>query len=114
LIPFRGRLLAFNTFEGQLLTTSVQYRQRIRWAAIGNPFTEVSPIVSVVSADAWRDDITGKGGFLDIPTAEDIVAVGFVRDNLVIFCESSTWQLRYTGRSIAPFPNRESEYRARS
>lgn len=104
MLPFRGRMVVFNTFEGQTLATSVQYRQRIRWAAIGNPFTEVAAgVVTTVSADAWKDDIRGKGGFLDIPTAEDIVSVGFVRDNLVVFCESSTWQLRYTGRAIAPF-----------
>ncbi len=103
LLPFRGRLVAFNTLEGPALGTSAAFTNRIRWASIGNPFTVVSPIVSTVSADAWRDDIRGKGGFLDIPTSEAITAVGFVRDNLVIYCERSTWQLRYTGRSIAPF-----------
>ena len=103
MLPYRGRMVVFNTFEGQSLATSVQFRQRIRWAAIGNPFTEVSAAVTVVNANAWRDDIRGQGGFLDIPTAEDIVSVGFVRDNLVVYCESSTWQLRYTGRSIQPF-----------
>lgn len=103
MLPFRGRLVTFNTVEGPNLATGVAFTNRIRWAAIGNPFTTVTPIVSVVSADAWRDDIRGKGGFLDIPTSESIVSVGFVRDNLVIYCERSTWQLRYTGRSIAPF-----------
>lgn len=90
ILPFRGRLVVFNTFEGAV---STQYPQRIRWAAIGNP----------TLPEAWYDDIRGKGGFLDIPTSEDIVSVGFVRDNLVIYCERSTWQLRYTGRTIAPF-----------
>ena len=103
LLPFRGRLLAFNTLEGVNLATSVAYFQRIRWSAIGTPFSDVSAIVTTVNPNAWRDDIRGQGGFLDIPTSENIVAVGFVRDNLVIYCESSTWQLRYTGRSIAPF-----------
>jgi len=106
ILPFRGRLMVFNTYEGPNLANSVQYRQRIRWAAIGNPISDISalfPVAGDISADAWKDDIRGKGGFLDIPTAEDITAVGFVRDNLVIYCERSTWQLRYTGRSIAPF-----------
>lgn len=106
LLPFRGRLVAFNTFEGTSLGASAQYRQRIRWAAIGNPISDIStlfPAASDVSADAWRDDIRGKGGFLDIPTAENIIAVGQVRDNLIVYTERSTWQLRYTGRSIAPF-----------
>jgi len=103
MLPFRGRLVTFNTLEGANLATSVAYTNRIRWAAIGTPFSTPSAIVTPVNANAWRDDIRGQGGFLDIPTSESIVAVGFVRDNLVIYCERSTWQLRYTGRSIAPF-----------
>lgn len=93
ILPFRSRLVVFNTLEGADLATSTAYRQRIRWSAIGSP----------IVADAWLDDVRGKGGFIDIPTNEDIVSVGYVRDNLVIYCERSTWQLRYTGRSIAPF-----------
>lgn len=93
IIPFRSRLVVFNTFEGTAYNTAFPYPQRIRWANIGSPLT----------SDAWFDDVAGKGGFLDIPTAQDIIAVGFVRDNLVIYCERSTWQLRYTGKSISPF-----------
>lgn len=103
ILPFRGRLVVFNTLEGMSLGTSVSFPNRIRWAAIGTPFSDVSAIVTAVNPNAWRDDIRGQGGYLDIPTSESIVAVGFVRDNLVIYCERSTWQLRYTGRSIAPF-----------
>lgn len=103
MLAFRSRMVAFNTIEGPNYAGSTQFRQRIRWAAIGNPFSDASAIVTTVNANAWRDDIRGQGGFLDIPTTENIVAVGFVRDNLVIYCERSTWQLRYTGRSIAPF-----------
>ncbi len=103
MLPFRGRMVAFNTLTGANLAASINNPQQIRWAAIGTPFSDVSAIVTTVNADAWRDDIRGQGGFLNIPTSEAIVSVGFVRDNLVIYCERSTWQLRYTGRSIAPF-----------
>lgn len=105
MVPFRSRMLVVRTWEGTTLAGSVQYFQRIRWAAIGNPFSDVSTIITAgnESPNAWRDDIRGKGGFLDIPTNQAITAIGFVRDNLVIYCERSTWQLRYTGNSIAPF-----------
>ncbi len=107
-LPFRGRMLAFNTWEGGTalgsISGSVNFSNRIRWSTIGNPFIAFSAAAPGSPArGSWRDDIRGQGGFLDIPTSEDIVSVGFVRDNLVIYCERSTWQLRYTGRSIAPF-----------
>jgi hypothetical protein len=103
MLPFRSRMIAFNTLEGPDLATSIRYSNRIRWAAIGNPITTASAIVTPVNVQAWYDDVPGQGGYLDIPTSEDIVSVGYVRDNLVIFCERSTWQLRYTGRTIQPF-----------
>lgn len=96
LVPFRGYTIAFNTWEGMTLAGSVNYPQRIRWSQLGTP-------LPTEDVNAWRDDIIGKGGFFDIPTAQDIISVGFVRDNLVIYCERSTWQLRYTGRATNPF-----------
>lgn len=101
MLPFRGRMVTFNTWEGLNPTSSLNYPNRIRWSTIGNPFIPYLP--GPPATGSWRSDIRGQGGFLDIPTSEDIISVGFVRDNLVIYCERSTWQLRYTGRSIAPF-----------
>jgi hypothetical protein len=111
-LPFRGRMVAFNTYEGPsagnpgTINGGIHYSNRIRWATVGNPFiafSNVPPPGFLGKTGSWRSDIRGQGGFLDIPTSEDIVSVGFVRDNLVIYCERSTWQLRYTGRTIAPF-----------
>ena len=105
MLPFRGRMVVFNTYEGTNASASINYSNRIRWSTIGNPFIAYHNTTGPndPNTGSWRDDIRGQGGFLDIPTSEDIISVGFVRDNLIIFCERSTWQLRYTGRSIAPF-----------
>lgn len=100
-LPFRGRMVTFNTWEGPTKASAENFSDRIRWSTIGNPFITYSNVAP--AKGSWRSDIRGQGGYLDIPTSEDIVTVGFVRDNLVIYCESSTWQLRYTGRSISPF-----------
>ena len=101
MLPFRGRMLVFNTWEGTTAASAQNFSNRIRWSTIGNPFIPYNN--GPPARGSWRDDVRGQGGFLDIPTSEDIVSVGFVRDNLVIYCERSTWQLRYTGRSISPF-----------
>lgn len=94
--PFRGRMIMLNTWEGATgggLSASVNFPQRIRWSQIGTP----------LDVDAFRDDIRGKGGYLDIPTSQEIMAIGFVGDALLVFCERSSWELRYTGRAIQPF-----------
>ena len=101
MLPYRGRLVVFNTWEGRSASQLQNFRNRVRWSTIGNPFIAFAS--GPPATGSWRDDVRGQGGFLDVPTSEDIICVGFVRDNLVIYCERSTWQLRYTGRSIAPF-----------
>jgi hypothetical protein len=105
MLPYRGRMVVFNTWEGPTASgkgSAIQFSNRVRWSNIGNPFVPFAP--GPPPTGSWRDDLRGsKGAFLDLPTSEDIVSVGFVRDNLVIYCERSTWQLRYTGRSISPF-----------
>ncbi len=106
-LPFRNRMIAFNTWEGADNATAIQYSNRVRWSILGNPFIPYANNVpspdGPVDKGSWRSDRQGYGGFIDIPTNEDIVCIGYVRDNLVIYCEHSTWQLRYTGRSIQPF-----------
>ena len=96
LLPFRGRMVAFSTIEGTNATVPYTVTstnpQLIRWSAPGDP----------TLAGAWIAG-PGKGGFISIPTSESITAVGFVRDNLVVYCERSTWQLRYTNNSTQPF-----------
>lgn len=102
IFPYKGRFIALNTIEGALNTN---FPQRARWSAIGNPYVTVPvpAFVPGVDVNAWRDDIIGKGGFLDAPTSEKIISAGFVRDTLVVEFEHSAWRLRYTGNELLPF-----------
>ncbi len=105
-IPYYGRLLALNTWEGPkdgggnfAPNNAVNYYARCRFSAIG------TPIVAGTGSNpnAWRIDIFGQGGFLDAPTNEAIVSVAFFRNVLIVFFEYSTWQLRYVGEYGLPF-----------
>ena len=96
LIPYYGRLLALNTWEGTTaggVAGATNFYARCRFSQIGDP----------TSATAWRSDIFGLGGFLDAPTNEAIVSAAFFRNTLVVFFEYSTWQLRYIGEYGLPF-----------
>lgn len=94
LIPFKDRLLAFNTYEGETFAGAVQFPQRLRYSQNGDPTDQF---------DGWRSDIPGRGGFIDAPTSEHIVSVAELRDILIVSFERSTWQVRYTGNQILPF-----------
>ncbi len=92
IIPFKDRLIMLNTKELVAAANKI-YPNRIRYSQNGDP----------LQVDAWREDIAGKGGFLEIPNNESIVSVGFIKDRLIIFCEESVWELAYTGNELLPF-----------
>lgn len=92
-IPYYGRLLVLNTWEGASVAGSVNYYARCRFSQIGN----------AIGTNSWRSDMFGLGGFLDAPTNESIVSAAFYRNTLIVFFEYSTWQLRYVGEYGLPF-----------
>lgn len=64
--------------------------QRARFSALNNPLD-------------WISDTRGHGGFIDAPTPEWIVGAEFLRDELIVYFQDSTWKLRYTAVDTAPF-----------
>jgi len=98
LLPFKNRLVAFNVWEQDQtgmapFPAPLNYPFRIRWSQIGDPTDVVS----------WREDITGKGGVIDISDIENIITVEFVKDRCIIYCEESTWELVDYGNQVQPF-----------
>ena len=97
LVPYYGRLLALNTWEGVTADTYTGARNffaRCRFSQLGDPTDQTL---------GWRSDIFGRGGFIDAPTNEAIVSAAFFRNTLIVFFEYSTWQLRYVGEYGLPF-----------
>lgn len=97
LIPYYGRLLALNTWEGTTaggVAGAKNFFARCRFSQIGDPTDQTN---------GWRSDVFGRGGFIDAPTNEAIVSAAFFRNTLIVFFEYSTWQLRYIGEYGLPF-----------
>lgn len=93
LIPYYGRLLALNTYEGTTIGTAVNIFNRCRFSQTGSP----------IQQDAWRSDVFGKGGFVDAPVNEEIIAATFYKNTLIVRFERSTWRLQYIGEYGMPF-----------
>jgi hypothetical protein len=97
LIPYYGRLLALNTWEGVTsvgASTSTNFFARCRYSQLGDPTDQTL---------GWRVDIFGRGGIADAPVNEQIIGATFVKNTLVVDFEKSTWQLRYQGENGTPF-----------
>lgn len=105
LLSFKDRLLVFAPFEGSIGgVDAVQYNQRVRWSQNGTVYYSTPvPLNQTADGLSWRDDIPGRGGFVDAPTAESIVSVEFIRDQLVVFFERTTWGIVYTSDPSLPF-----------
>lgn len=92
IISFKDRLVLLNTIEN-VSGSDKSFVNRARYCQNGSP----------IQPDAWREDIAGKGGFIDAPTKEAIITCEILKDRLIVFFENSTWELVYTGNQILPF-----------
>lgn len=104
IVPYYGRLLALNVYEGTTAggyAGAVNIANRAVFSRVGNALesTLPPPIVDL----AWRRDIPGKGGFIDAPVNEDIISASFFKNTLIVQFERSTWQLRFVGDYGLPF-----------
>ena len=105
---YRGRIVVLDTKEATTVNpdAATRYPQRARYSQLGTPF-EITPVPTGSGAgtidDAWREDVPGRGGFIDAPTDEEIVSAYFLRDTLVVGFENSTWKLLYTNNRLLPF-----------
>lgn len=93
ILPFQNRLLAFDTLEGEN-----RFNSRIRWSR---------PLVSPLNNEAFRTDISGRGGFLDASTEENIISVRPLKNKIIVYFEKSTWELVYTTILSQPFSLRK-------
>lgn len=99
IMPYKGRLVVLNTTEA-----GNNYAQRARWSQVGTPYVAGTPPAPFATqADAWRDDIPGKGGYTDANTNERILTAAIIKDVMIVFFQRSTWRLRYTGNEVLPF-----------
>lgn len=116
ILPYKGRLVALNTIEGDASGMSnAPFSNRARWGQLGNDYvpkyntaagsSNTSPPAPFAPGDAnsWRSDIPGRGGFADADTSERIVSAAIVNDILIVGFQRSTWRLRYTGNEVLPF-----------
>jgi hypothetical protein len=108
LVAYKNRLVAMNTYERAAGGASyVAYQNRIRFSQAGTPLTEgaigVGPAFAWTTVSAWAEDVPGKGGYIDLPTSEQIVTAEFIKDTLLVKCERSSYKLIYTGIPSTPF-----------
>ncbi len=91
-LQFKDRLLFLNTTETFGVVNST-FTARVRYSNIGSPFL----------VDSFREDIVGKGGYIEAPTKEAIISAEFLKDRLIVLFENSTWELVYTNNQVLPF-----------
>lgn len=104
-LPYKDRLVLLNTTE-IISGTPTNYNNRARWSSIGNP---LALNAWLTPSQSWTDTVTSitynpiGGGIKDAATEEAIVGAEFIKDRLIVYFETSTWELAYTGNQVQPF-----------
>ena len=93
IVGYKDRLVLLNTIEDETGTDRT-YVNRARWSQNGDP---------TVAATSWLDDTPGRGGYVDAPTQQAIITAEFLKDDLIVYFERSTWKLRYNQDPALPF-----------
>lgn len=92
-VVYKNYLIFLNTTEGATTGSSSVFANRARWSALGSP----------LDTNSFREDIPGNGNAIDAATLEAIISCGFIKDQLVVYFERSTWTLKYTNNAAEPF-----------
>jgi hypothetical protein len=106
IIPFKGALLLMNTFEGLDDTNKENFQNRIRFNQIASDPT-IDGVLNGsggwTTISSWADNPYGYGGFINLPTSEQITSAAFIKDTLLVKCERSSYKLNFTGIRQFPF-----------
>lgn len=92
IVQFQNRLLLLNTIE-LVNGVSTNFPNRVRYSAEG----------SALSASSWMQDIPGNGNAIDASSQEAIITAQFVKNRLIVYFTSSTYELVYNGNQALPF-----------
>ena len=108
IFAYKDRLVCLNTVEGPSNAASTRYSQRARWSQVGNvyfapPFPGNPQAAITNTGLEWIDNIPGYGGYRDAPTGQEIVGAELIKDTLVVYFDSSTYKLTFTGDVVNPF-----------
>lgn len=103
IVQWYRRLLLFNTIENVDTGSGYENRQfgsRVRYSAITNPLND-NAFYEFGTSDGTLSAI--GAGAKDAATQEQIISIGFIKNNLIVYFEQSTWVLTYSGNQSNPF-----------
>jgi hypothetical protein len=92
IVEFKNRLVLLNTIE-LVDGVSTNFPMRARYSSAG----------SALSASSWMQDVPSNGNAIDAPSQEAIITAQFVKDRLIVYFTSSTYELVYNGNQTLPF-----------
>lgn len=89
-------------------STNTAFVNRCRYSHNGSPFAqnawlEPNRVYYPDAAAAATKVIADGGGYIDASTEESIISAEFVKDQLIVYFERSTWAIVYTGNDATPF-----------
>jgi len=107
LIAFEDRLVLLNTVENDNsggAGVNAQFRNRARWSHRGDVFAQNAWYEPQQQDNSGGANDTGDGaGFADATTDEEIMSAAFIKNRLIVYFDSSTWELVFLNNSNDPF-----------